>query len=353
MALTTPTLTSRPTPTSTTRTPDQAYREAFGGGAPMPGPAGAYIQGVATGQTPTLNVGTPADYGAISARQAADNASIGLERGLQFFQGIYGPDLAAQQAQRDRLQGGIGFAEQNYATQADILRNQYGIDTDKLGLEQQGIGIERGAVNRQIGNVGQLENLARQLLGNTQRGFDIDSKEATQGYFAQRRRALSDAASRGAFNTPGIRYTLAEIGDVLGNTQGRIGLGRERADIGYQREGIGLKEQRAGLQDRNKQLDLRAQGLGLDRRQLANNLDQGLNRLGLDQWVTTNDLLDAMASSDIQTRAVAEQIYRNALDYSDFFAGLDPAGVRGFGVVSNPVPTSDTRTQGRPGRRAQ
>lgn len=347
----------RTPPTTATQTAIDAYTAGSGSAAPNPNdPARAYIDRVRGNPgsfgVQGMGVGTPVDRSKLQSQYAAEDFTRGLALAQQFFQGQYEPQMALQQAYRDQLAGRLGFAEVNFGQQQGNLRDQHGIDIAKLELDQRGIGIERGANNRQIGNANTLEQLARQLLGNTQKGFDVDAREALQGFFANTRRAKSDATSRGAMNAPGTRTNFAEIGDTYNNSKDRIGLGREQAGLGFQRERVGLSEQRAAARDRNAMLDLRGEGLGLDRKTLSNNLEQGLSRLGLEQWVTVNDLLDAMNSSDIEKRSIAEQIFRQGLEYSDFFSGLDPAALANMGLGRVPV-TSGAPQRGTTGRQAQ
>lgn len=344
--------------------PGPSRQPAYNYGTPE---ANAYVGAVTANPNsygqPGLQQGQMVDQAAVRQQAMNDDAYRGLQTALQFMQGIYGPELAQQQAMRDQLAGRVGFAEQNFTTQQGILQSQHGIDLARLGLEQSGIGIEKGAANRQIGNANILESLARQLLGNTQKGLDIDlqslatnERSSNQQFAAEKRQAMSSAASRGAMNAPGIGRTTNELSnqlwnrnELIGQDRQRVGLGRERANLGFERERVGLNEQKAAAKDRLATLDLRSQGLGLDRKTLQNNLDQGLAKLGLDQWVTTNDLLDAMNSSDLQQRAVAEQIYRQALEYSDFFANLDPAALSALGLTNHKPTTPTTPIKaGRP-----
>lgn len=230
----------------------------------------------------------------------------GYDPATAFFQGIYGPQQQALAQQQTQLAGQLGLLEANTAQQSGLLQSQHGLGMQGIGLQQQGIGIDRNANNRQLGNIDQLQNLAKQLLHNQFRTTDLQAS-------GQRRGAMSDATARGAMNTPGIGHTLHDINKGAG-------LAKRGQRLGYQQQAVGFREDRAQVADRNKQLDLRASQLGLDRQGLQNSLDQGLARLQLDQWVGVNDIMDKMQSADLQERMIAEQIYRAALDYSDFFA---------------------------------
>lgn len=258
--------------------------------------------------------GNPANImGQGNAIVAANPSGIpGYDPATAFFQGVYGPQQAALDQQQAQLAGQLGMLEANTATQQGLLQSQHGLSMQGLGLQQQGLGIDRSANNRQLGNINQLQALARQLLHNDFRTTDLQAS-------MRRRAAISDTTARGAMNTPGIGRSLAEINKGAG-------LAKRGQRLGYQQQAVGFQEDRAQVADRNKQLDLRAQQLGLDRQGLQNSLDQGLARLQLDQWVGVNEIMDRMQSADLQERMIAEQIFRAALDYSDYFAGQGSGG---------------------------
>lgn len=87
---------------------------------------------------------------------------------------------------------------------------------------------------------------------------------------------------------------------------------------------MGRKEQQAKLEDRNKILDIKAKEYGIDKGKISANLQQGLQKLGLDQYMDVSRLLDEMNSTDLNRQAIATQIFRDAMTYSDFFTVLPP-----------------------------
>lgn len=236
----------------------------------------------------------------------------GLQAALDAFTGMAQPDYANLANQRAGLQRGIGDALASRDMQLRFGREDYANQMARNGLGVQGLGVDRAAAQRAGVNVDALMALAGQMLqnqlGSTRLGADI----RTRGQ-------KSDATARGAFVTQGNRDALSDISKQLGFDEGRL-------NIGYQQDMIGLKEQKAQAADRNKQLDMKAKELGLQRNELKTALQQGIERLNMGAYVDVNSIMDKLASTDIQERTIAEQIYRQALDYAGVFASNPAIG---------------------------
>lgn len=313
------------------------------------------------------------------------DAALGTQRGLDFFTGLYGPELELLRQQQEQLAGQLGYLGAYDQTQRGLLQQRYGLDSAQLGNQQAGIGLQRellgisgreldldlaglgitrGGLNRQLGYYDQLESLANLLLGNQGQGFQLARVSAMEGADRDLRSANSSATARGAWNAPGIGRTRTDIGEILAGQLGNIDVDQRAAELNRMREQAGLENQRGQTRDelgrvgldeqriglnrerldvQNRELDLRANQLGIQQDQLRNSLDQGLANLGIDTFMSTQDLLDKLTSSNLQERTTAEQIYRNALDYSDFFVNYNPAA-----PASTPAPTG--RSGGTPSR---
>lgn len=245
-----------------------------------------------------------------------------LQSSLNYFTGLYSPEFEQNAAQRTTIEDSLAQLFANQQLQSRYANEDYQSGLSKLNLSRGDLGIERGAAGRQIGLANTLEALARELLGNQMQGFNIDTTEAGQSADQSRRQAMSSATARGAVNAPGIGRTLGDIQNSLANQLGRIDLGRGRADIGFRQEQATLGERRAGARDRLAQLDLKSKELGINSDQLRTELDRGLQQLGLDTFLGTNQLMDALGSSNIKDRMLAEQIFREAIQYTDVFGSL-------------------------------
>lgn len=285
-----------------------------------------------------------------------------------------------QQGARNQL----GYNQISYGIGQNELNQQYGNAMGHLGLMQQGLGIDRAAIDRQLGYYGNLsglstqdyqrelgyianllglntqdynreygythtlEDLAFELLGLQNRGFDIDTVMAQQGAQVGERKARSSATARGAVNTPGLGFDLTDIANELTNRLGQIDVGRNMAGrsfretqaglknkrgalgtgyqrealglenrrgalgTGYQREQLGYAEQQAQLRDNAAQLDLRAKDMGITATEYRQRLDNGLARLNLQNVMTVDQLMSAITSGDFQKQQIAEQIIRQA-----------------------------------------
>jgi hypothetical protein len=216
------------------------------------------------------------------------------------------------------------------------MNTEYGVDRRLLDLDVYGNKIDQAAAARTLAPGGLFDvrqgdiNTRRQLLArelaNQMRGFDIDYTEAGQQGRRNVRQRTSEATVRGSLQAPGTREAMQDIYRDLYNTIGRIDVGREGARIGNERsvsglgvEEAGLKEDRAQTRDRQAKLNLEAQRLGISGEQLRNNLNKGLEKLGIDYAMNVNDVITAMNSTSAEERAKGEQIYRMALGYSSYF----------------------------------
>lgn len=297
---------------------------------------------------------TPAPYVSPSAGDALANqaasrsaaAAYGNQfRGnLDFYSTYSAPQMSAYDAMAGRAQGEIGGVLANQSIQADMLNGNYDLARQKLALQQQGLGVDRNAAGRQVGNANALEALANQLYGNQMAGYGLDKTQAWQGADQSGRAANSSATARGAMNAPGIGRSQTDIANHLAGQLQQIGLGEQRAKIGLDQTKVGLAEQRASAGDRQRSIDLMAKGLGLDGKQLQNQLKAGLSNLGLDTLVKSNDLFDAMNGTDIQRQQLAIQILNQALSSTGL--GLDMGAMYpqfgGQGVTARPVATDNT-----------
>lgn len=275
-------------------------------------------------------------------------ATQGMQQALDVATGWAGPSLIQNDINADRLANQLGYGDAQYGLGVDALQQNTALDRARLGINARDINIDRESIARQMGVSNQLQALANQLfgidikgLGIDQRGLDAQMTTANRNLDAELRRQMSDATARGAVGGPGLMYrkqeTEADRQDAFGNflrSTEQLGLRKDQVGIARKQSDINYTEDRAKLADRAKILDNQAGKLGIDAKQLEANLSQGLARLGVDRLFNMNDLLDAMASNDVDRQAIAQQIFREAMGMSQFFTDqlappTAPTGARG------------------------
>lgn len=254
-----------------------------------------------------LPTGMPTSFQGVPVRPV-DQAVIGQSRAQDFFTSIFGPQLAQNDLVSNRLLEQVGLAGANQQLRTGYLNEDFTRGNQRLDIQRDALGIDRGANQRNLGYLNQLEGFANRLLG-------IQTDDAWATAAQAQRQANSSATARGAMNAPGIGRTMGDIAGQLDRTG-------QSNQLGFDREIANINNQRAQTKDQAATLDLRARELGLDRADLQTSLDRGLAQLNLDTYVNTNDLLDAMASNDIDRRMIAEQIFRSAIDSADVFGQL-------------------------------
>ena len=312
-------------------TPDRAQTRQDIGGLIM-GTSGA------TAGTGDL---VPIITGGQFSNQDAFNASAQHNIGAAYdFLG--GQNLAAQfAAQQNNM-----LAQQ--ALQAEGFNMSRGHLTANADLAQRGIGIDReelgvnaGAANRDIDSVMKLlglndRSLARQLASVDRYGRINDKSLTNQmaGIAQQadvaRRNLTDDSVARGAYNAPGTRRGMTDI-------EKEAYLAREGARIGFysqqqgltDREGaareshegtaINLNDRLGGAKDTLAKLDLAGKRLNLSAEQITTSLEQGLERLGLQELTSFQDLMTRLQSSDIEQQTMAANLLAQAAQ----IAGLD------------------------------
>lgn len=250
----------------------------------------------------------------------------GLQNALNLYTGFQGPNLAQNTLTQGRLAGQLGYTDAQFGLDTNQLNQQAGFDRSRIGLSREGVGVDRASLDRQIGVNSQLQNLANQLLG-------LNKTELGKDYNTSQRKLLSNATARGAVSFgQGFADDRADI-------YGKLLLDTQRGDVEQKKSDINYSENKAQLEDRKKQVDLRAKGLGIDAAELESRLSSGLQKLGVDRFFRWQDIMDAMQSNDLQRRAIAEQIYQQALEAFNTMPGafippippFDPAKWQGGG----------------------
>lgn len=307
-------------------------------------------------------------------QQLIQQLTQGFNSALPFFETLYGPQLQGLLGLDSSLAGRIGFLQQNQGTQQNILNTQFGIDSQRLNLQQQlqniarsgnnadagtlqrqwqlalennawanrGFALNQDDIKRQLGTNDLLTNLAGQVYGLGQTQIGQQQTAATQDQ-------MSNATARGAVTSRGNIQQLGRIEDTAANQRKQLEISRQqqRAALDEQRGGLisdqkrneiarqvsdvnirsdqeTYKQNQGQIQRANQQLDVQGKALGLDKETLRNTLNQGLARLGVDTFLNVNDLMDQMMSNDLQKAGIAQQIFNNALEYGAQFGNTGP-----------------------------
>lgn len=304
-------------------------------------------------------------YDAIQAQLDPINTQrSGYQRALDFF----GTANQTQQDwidfQRTQFQNQIGLLQGNQALQSRLLNEDYSTSLARLGLQGEGIGIDKEAIGREIayysnllglseedfkrtsGTLDTLGTLASEALALQLQGIGVDETSAKQLADVNTRQVLSDATARGAVPAPGTQQAFTDIQNQLVNQLEAFGINRKESERGFrelmtnlterkgqlgtdfQRETLGLKNKQQQARDAEKQLGLRAKDLGLQKDQLRTALQQGLAKLNLDTVISIDELMGAIVGGDFKQQQIAEDIIRQATDAAGYFGSL-PGGTVG------------------------
>lgn len=248
----------------------------------------------------------------------------GLQSSLDVFTGVHDPAMQLLNQSSGNIAGQIGMTQIGYQQGVQALNQNAALDQQKLNLGPQYDAVTRQAIARQLAGLDEQGRLAFLGLGNQFKGFDLQTLQAQQGADRNKIAVRSDATVRGAMSGRGINRTYGNIAQDLANQLTGIGINKEGAIINAQEGDLSRKEQAAKLQDQNKMLDIKAKEYGVDRAKIQASLQQGIAKLGLDQFMDVSQLLDALNSNDMERQAIATQIFRDAMAYSDMFTVMSP-----------------------------
>lgn len=245
-----------------------------------------------------------------------------MQQGLNLAYGLGAPQLASLNQQYGTLQGQLGTTQAGYDLARQAAQSDAAAQLAKTNLGPEYDAVTRAAIQRQLAGLGVDDNLAFQMLGNQFKGLDLQRTQAWQGAGRAQTAAKTDATARGSIGSVGFNKKMTGIQQDLANQLSGIDINRTQDTLQAQQAQNDRREAAAKLKDQNAMLDIKAKEYGLDRNQIKANLQQGLAKLGIDNMATVNQILDMMSSNDVQQRAVAEQIFRQGMEYSNFFTTL-------------------------------
>lgn len=212
---------------------------------------------------------------------------------------LYGPELAALQGQQSTALAGLLGLNAAYGMSASALGQGAAADRALLANQAQGTAIQRAAAARQLPYLGRLR-------GYDMRDINLGRDAANLTADRDRRKTRSDATARGAMITPGFRDDLTDIDRALMNQMLGLNVREERTNTQYD-------EQEAQARDRMRLLDNEAAAYGIRGQQLEASLNQGLANLNLQNVMSVNDVMDMLASNDVDQALVARNIIESSL----------------------------------------
>lgn len=268
--------------------------------------------------------------------------------------GTYGRNLFPQPNPNDPATSALSnYLNSQYSSQLAALNSQLsgqGIDAAYqnrlLGLNQGAAQTDYDLTLQRITNAEQRDvNLPRQDIAANRAylAANQDYINALRGYLPQTsalnlatrnnaygrsqldydttyRNSLSDAVTRGAVNSQGLRDTQDEIMRQLGLSRGSadIAYGRSQIDVGKEAAGLtrdqaGITRDQALLDTKNKTLDTISKDYGIDRATAEYALKNGLQKLGLDYDTTIQKITNATGETQKQIEALWPMLQQQAL----------------------------------------
>lgn len=246
----------------------------------------------------------------------------GMESALNYYTTLSGPQLALLQQQAGTYAGQLGATQAQYDLARQGLQSGAANDLAKINLGPEYDAIQRGANARGLEGLNAQDKLAWEALGNQFEGFDLRTLQSWQNAGRNQFATKSEATPRGSVGSVGYKQKMTGIQQDLANQLTGIGIDKDSAVFGAREAAMGRTEQKAKINDNNAMLDIKAKEYGIDRAQVESNLQQGLAKLGIDQTASVGQIMDMLASNDVQQRALGEQIFRDAIGNSDFFTTL-------------------------------
>lgn len=203
----------------------------------------------------------------------------------------------------------------------------YGLDTSNAGLNytsgsrdlqtQMALnGIDLRAAQRQPGLIDQLLGLDNQDFGLQRKDYGIQRADAGLTAKQNVQNLFEQATGMGAMMSQGRRQRQGNIYENLVNQLGHIGVAEDRTGIAQDKNTLNATEQKQQAQDRIATLQTTADRLGMKPDELKAQLDNTLAKLGLNNTISTESLLDGLANNDLQSKQLLMNILSQAGQYA-------------------------------------
>lgn len=246
--------------------------------------------------------------------------ALEMEAGLNQQYGAANASLNALKAAGMR-------SDTNYdLARLDNRNADLGIDRGLNALKLEGLGIDRRE------NETERDYIAR-LRGIAAKQFTSDSNRISFEGQDQARQIKSRFLTGGTLFAPGHRYeqganylrTLNDLeGRRLSHDEQNAGFDRRHQQTLFSDQRIGLSEREVGLA--NQRLDLMANNLGIDRNQMIDTLNRGLEALGIQGQVDALELVARAAGIQAQRGQIGMESAQQAMQMinSALNAGMAP-----------------------------
>lgn len=239
------------------------------------------------------------------------------QRDYDYYGDVYNNTLKGYLTNYDFLNQQQGFATRDYSTDWDFLNQQAVKSTEDLGFRDRGF-------DNQLADAGMAQQARDQQIreaiatggGGLTQGIGADRKQSNYLFDAagrdiglQREQSRSDYG----FEQSGISRDRTKL--QTGYDRDIAGLNNQRANmnIDLERSGLDRDQQQAQANDRLGQLRLESERYNVDQDALESNLQNQLERLGLENQLSTGQLLDAIRNGNTQQQQLAQQIFMQAV----------------------------------------
>lgn len=290
------------------------------------GPGGKYGNG--SGQRTDPYTGIKDPY--FSTPSPVPDYTSMLRADLAFNGGVY-------DNQRGFLNQGYGLDVQRNNLQGQNIQNQYGNvqnDQGRINADLGFLGQQRGL----YGQIGQneLDQLTNQQgrLGIQQWGLNNDLQDLWRQNRLQEFDQGNKATAAGGFTSAGNQFRLGDIfkqkqigeakvqnqRELLGNQYDQLNLQKTGSQLGTQMSQLGVDKQISNANYDLKALDNRFKAIGidaqmnqLDKKQLEMSLNQKMQQIGLDQFMSAKQLLAQASNGAGDQGAQALQLLQQLL----------------------------------------
>ncbi len=239
-----------------------------------------------------------------------------------------------------------------------LAREGLSLDRSDIGLDKKALGIDANLTKGQLANLDHLRailgkqfGLEGEALKNQLSQLGIDEAKLRDMAKRQTFDLRSTLTARGAFNTVANERGTGRINRDLVYGLGGINNQRNAADIqhrgnilgltekgiGYDNQGLALGARLSNIGVDSARLDNALARVGLDEQALGNQLQDGLDNIGIGEFMDVNKMLDLIGGTNVQQAEMARTILEQTLAYAnlppDVLAALSEAlGIR----VGNP-----------------
>ena len=272
--------------------------------------------------------------------RAGTNPNNPMTRLIDTMMGQNAPTFAGMQNNNELMQLQLAGLQADLGMQTRFANEDNANALAMLGLDRQALSQAGQGINDRNAYLDQLLGFANQTLAQQMQGLNIDSRESGERKEQDTWRHRSDLTARGAFHTPFQKIGQGWIDQEAQNRDERINLGRQGAELGFQREQASIADQRRANERARAELSTQAQRIGIQEGQLRTSLDRTLQSLGLQNMMSSNDVMQGINSNNAEQQQLSLQILEQARQIAimnpDFANSLPPA--------SNPATTAPRRT---------